>query len=265
LHTTVANKGDVEVRTTVITGAGSGIGLAVARRCEAQGDTVIGIDIRHAEIEADLSMASGRYKAIGMVERATGGAVDCVIACAGVGAGVPAGEVIGVNYFGVVELLAGLRPMLAAGDSPRVVVVSSESLTMEVSEPVVAACLSGDESEARKLAETASETAYFSSKKALSLWVKRLAVTSDWAGKGVLLNAVAPGIVATPMTLEMLESEEGRELINRVTPTCMGRPAQPEEIAELIVFMASIHNSYMLGQTVFCDGGAESVLRPERV
>jgi NAD(P)-dependent dehydrogenase (short-subunit alcohol dehydrogenase family) len=136
---------------------------------------------------------------------------------------------------------------------------------MEVSESVVAACLAGEESEAQKLAGTAPETAYFSSKKALSLWVKRHSITPDWAGQGILLNAVAPGIVATPMTFELLESEEGRRLLDRVTPTRLGRPAQPEEIAEVIVFLASVHNSYILGQTVFCDGGAEAILRPDYV
>ena len=74
--------------TIVITGAGSGIGAATAARLRADGHTVIGVDLRGAEIEADLSKPEERQAAIKAVGEACGGVLDGLVTCAGI-SGLP--------------------------------------------------------------------------------------------------------------------------------------------------------------------------------
>ena len=71
-------------RTYVITGAGSGIGRATKELLEAQGHTVVGVDLKGADIAADLGTKQGRIDAANAAAEAAGGSVDAVIACAGV-------------------------------------------------------------------------------------------------------------------------------------------------------------------------------------
>ena len=95
---------------TAITGSASGIGAAVSAAMRAAGHQVIGIDRSNAEVIADLSTAQGRDAAIGQVLELSGGVLDGLICCAGVGVTAPnCGLVLAVNYFGVSQLLDGLQ------------------------------------------------------------------------------------------------------------------------------------------------------------
>jgi NAD(P)-dependent dehydrogenase (short-subunit alcohol dehydrogenase family) len=69
----------------------------------------------------------------------------------------------------------------------------------------------------------------------------------------VQVNAIGPGVTETPMTRAMLEDPERRRYFEEHTP--LGRPARPEEIAAVAVFLASPESSYMTGSIVFVDGG----------
>ena len=71
------------VRTIAITGSGSGMGAALAARLEAAGDRVIGIDVKNAEVEADLGTAEGRASAIERVSELSGGTLDGLVTLAG--------------------------------------------------------------------------------------------------------------------------------------------------------------------------------------
>ena len=107
------------MRTIVITGSASGLGLATRRRLEAAGDRVIGVDLHDAEIEADLSTTAGRVDAIAAVIAAAP-SIDGLIVCAGLGPHVtPTSLLVAVNYFGAVDVLDGLLDALAAGTIPR--------------------------------------------------------------------------------------------------------------------------------------------------
>ena len=186
----------------VITGSGSGIGAATRQRLEGDGHQVLGIDLRGAEIIADLADPQGRAKAIATVLERTHSRIDGLVVCAGVGPEFePAATIVALNYFGAQEILAGLRKALVAGTDAAAVAVSSNSATLPGNDTeLVAACLAGDESEARRLtAELISPQVYGGAKLALARWVRRNAPTSEWAGAGVRLNAVAPGAVATPL------------------------------------------------------------------
>ena len=121
-----ALKGDA-MATTVITGSASGIGAAIRARFEQAGDTVIGIDVRDAEILADLSTRDGREAAIASVKGRCDG-LDRFIACAGLATDVrPPSLIASVNYFGAIELLDGLFGLLQRGNDPRAVLMLSNS------------------------------------------------------------------------------------------------------------------------------------------
>ena len=104
---------------------------------------------------------------------------------------------------------------------------------------------------------------YASTKRALSVWVRQRSVTPDWAGAGIPLNAVAPGIVTTPMTKDLLGSEESIAFHDAVVPMPLNYHQPPESIANLLIWLTSVENTHCAGQTIYCDGGADVVLRGE--
>jgi NAD(P)-dependent dehydrogenase (short-subunit alcohol dehydrogenase family) len=84
-------------------------------------------------------------------------------------------------------------------------------------------------------------------------------VALELAENGVLVNAVAPGFVATRMSIvdgqDELESEWFKNIYIKNKRLPIARPAQPVEIAQGIAWLASKSNTYMTGQTVTIDGG----------
>lgn len=257
-------------RTVVITGSASGIGAATAQLAREQGDRVIGVDLRDADVIADLSTPEGRTQAAEKAIAAAEGRIDAVIACAGIAAPIP--KTLSINYFGVVELLQALRPTLAESAAPRVVAVSSMASLQPAPAELVEALLAGDEALALERAEAYTsqdqQTAYAvypASKRALSRWLRRAAVTDEWAGAGIPLNAVAPGTVLTPMTKELLATEESRAFVDQSVPMPLNYHQPPESVASLLLFLASPATTHTTGQTVYCDGGADAVLRGDDI
>ncbi|MBU8865628.1 SDR family oxidoreductase [Paenarthrobacter aromaticivorans] len=252
-------------RTYVVTGAGSGIGRATADRLLTQGATVVGVDLRGADIQGDLSTATGRRAAVKAAVDAASGSVDAVIACAGIA--LPKPLTASVNYFGMTEFLTLIRPVLAQAPAPRAALVSSVSCIHPNHPQLVDALVADDEGAALKIAsnmaldEGSANLVYQSTKRAISLWLRREAPTAVWAGAGIPLNAVAPGLVTTPMTAELLGTADGASMMNAIVPTPLNGHQSPESIADLLIWLTSEQNSHMCGQTLYCDGGAEVVLR----
>src|SRR5687768_9405185 len=129
-------------RCYVVTGAASGMGKAIADLLASRGDRVVRSDLREGDLTADLSDASARRELIARIGDFTDGRVDGLALCAGIAQFIPA--TVSINYFGVVDLLDGLRPLLAKSDAPRAAVISSLGSTFGSDEALVAACLAGD-------------------------------------------------------------------------------------------------------------------------
>ena len=243
------------------------MGAATAALLRAQGHTVIGVDVRDCDVVADLSTPDGRQVAIDAVTEQCGGTLDGAALFAGIGGatGRPASLLVSLNYFGSVELLTAFRPLLAAAGESSAVAISSNSTTCQPGwDPrVVEACLSGSEEQARAVADEGdSATAYPATKAALARWVRRTAPGPDWAGAGIRLNAVAPGLVETAFVAETRADPLLGQLIGGF-PLPLGRGGTAEELAELVVFLLGPKARFFCGSVVFCDGGTEALLRPD--
>jgi len=250
-------------RTYVITGAASGIGAATAALLAADGHNIISVDLHDADVCVDLATTAGRIQLVDDVRRVSDGRIDAVIAAAGTAA--QGNTDIRVNYFGAVATLDGLRPLLAAGTAPRAVAVASYAVIRPNSEELVAACLDGDEDAATQLNVEDPFVVYSSTKRALARWIRRQAITADWAGSDIALNAVAPGIIRTPMTAGLLASEAGSQRLATAVPMPYGGIADPLVVAHALAFLSSPTAQSITGQTLFVDGGGDCVVRGDDV
>lgn len=257
-------------RTYVVTGSASGIGQATADLLRERGHNVIGVDLRNADVEADLSTTLGRDAAISGVLAASDSKIDAVIAAAGIAA--PKALTVAVNFFGVTALVDGLATALASSDAPRVAVVSSMASLQDNSPELVDALLAGDEARALEIGGALEAQGpqvgylnYPSSKRALSRWVRRASIAPRFAGAGIPVNAVAPGTVVTAMTRDLLASDEGRAMADAAVPMPLNGHSDAIVIARLLVWLASEENTHVTGQTIYIDGGADASLRGDDI
>jgi NAD(P)-dependent dehydrogenase (short-subunit alcohol dehydrogenase family) len=252
-------------RTIAITGSASGIGAAVSRRFERSGARVIGIDLHDAEVTADLSGPDGRAGALAAVASLCGSRLDWLVVSAGLGPQTRPTELIaGVNFFGALDVLDGMLPMLVEGEVPAAVAVSSNAASLTPpSEDLLQLLLDGQEDKAsRCAADLDGPTVYGTSKLALTRAVRRRA--GPWGSAGVRLNAVAPGPVDTPLLEGGLEDPVLGPLIEAL-PVPMGRRATANEIAAAIGFLLDPANGYVHGSVLFVDGGSDALLRPDNL
>ncbi len=254
-----------------VTGSASGMGLQVAQKLRDAGHTVIGVDIKQADIVADLSTDQGRQSAAAGVLAASGAKLDGAVLAAGLGPGRAADRVrliAQVNYFGVVDLLAAWRPALAAADRAKVVVFSSNSTTTTPMVPAraVRAFLAGDAEKAvrsaRFFGKNASVFVYAASKVALSRWVRREAIRPEWSGAGIRLNALAPGAIMTPLLEEGLASPKEAKRI-RSFPVPIGGFGDAGQLADWAIFMLSDSADFLCGSVLFVDGGTDAYFRTD--
>ncbi|OBG98243.1 SDR family oxidoreductase [Mycobacterium sp. E3247] len=254
-----------------VTGSASGMGQAVVRKLRGAGHRVIGVDIKDADVLADLSTPDGRRAAAAAVSAASEGRLDGAVLAAGVGPTPGAGSasrILAVNFFGVVELLEAWHPALAAAGSAKVVVVSSNSTTTMPLVPrrAVRALLGRDLEKAQRalrvFRSAAPSMAYGASKIAVARWVRRTAVTSAWAGAGIRLNAIAPGAVMTPLLERQLATPREAKAI-RAFPVPVGGFGDPTHLADWMVFMLSDAAAFLCGSVLFVDGGSDAYFRAD--
>jgi NAD(P)-dependent dehydrogenase (short-subunit alcohol dehydrogenase family) len=260
----------IMTRTYVITGSASGIGAATYRILKNAGHTVIGVDLENSDVNVDLSTALGRHDGAAAVVDLSKGKIDAVIACAGLAH--PIAKTVSVNYFGVTEFLFALLPTLSRSSTPRVAITSSMASLMPNSVELVAALCADDEAKSLEIAQGlvdagggAEQLIYGSTKRAISRWVRRECITPRWAGAGIPLNAVGPGIVKTPMVADMIATKEARDAISAMVPMPLHGYMEPEAVASLLIWLTSPENTHTTGQTIYIDGGSDAVLRGENV
>jgi NAD(P)-dependent dehydrogenase (short-subunit alcohol dehydrogenase family) len=256
---------DLSGRSAVVTGAASGIGLAIAEAMLEAGAHLLMSDSDGAALAAEVERLQPRARGAlqGMVADVTDavqvealidaalqrhGALDAVFANAGVSGGrsflVEEGRldkvdldawnrVLAVNLGGVLSTLkAAARPMKARR-SGRIVVTSSI---------------------AGLRAEAMSAYAYVASKAAVNNLVRQAAL--ELAPFNVLVNAIAPGPFATGINGGRLRLPEAAERMKTYIP--LGRIADPAEIQGLALLLASPASSYITGAVIPIDGGASA-------
>lgn len=257
-------------RTYVVTGASSGIGLATKKLLASKGHRVIGVDLKGSDIEEDLATSAGRSNAITKIGELADGQIDALIANAGSAASQP--TTVSINFYGATEIISGCRRYLMRSKSPRVVTTSSMATLLPVDDELVRLLLEGTESasiaRAAKLVANgngAEQLIYPSSKLALSRWIRKVCLTADWVESGIPINAVAPGIVKTPMVASMIDTEAGRAALAKTVPMPLHGFLEPENVAELLIWLTSEANSHVTGQTIYIDGGSEVAIRGEDI
>lgn len=253
-------------RTYVVTGAASGIGQATSELLVERGHRVIGVDLNDADVNVDLTTEQGRADLVTKVAELSGGTVDAIVANAGLA--TPTAATVAVNYFGAVATLTGLRPLLDGSAAPRAVATASMASIYPPDDALLDALLAGDEatamargSELEAGGPELGNQIYGTTKRALVRWIRRNAATPDWAGAGIPLNAIAPGVVVTPMTTAYTDTEEAREAILKMVPMPLNGIFEPRDVAYLLAWLTSEENAHLCGQVVFIDGGSDVMIR----
>ena len=90
--------------------------------------------------------------------------------------------------------------------------------------------------------------------------MRRNAVTSDWIGAGIRLNAVSPGVIDTPMTEGQLDFIFG---IPDVFPIPIQRPGRADEVAGFLAYLLSPDAGFFCGSVLFMDGGSDAATRAD--
>lgn len=244
--------GSLEGKIALVTGAGRGIGRAVALAFAGQGAVVLvnynGSRDRAQEVVAEIEKGGGQAEAVGcdvsdfaacaaMVEDIIGryGRVDILVNNAGVTRDnlilrmteEEYDKVLDTNLKGAFNTIRHLSRYFLKQRCGKVINISSVSGVMG----------------------NAGQANYAASKAGLIGLTK--SVARELAGKGVCVNALAPGYIDTDMTAAL--PEKAREgLMDRIP---MGRAGRPEDVAGVAVFLAGSSSDYITGQVIHVDGG----------
>lgn len=245
------NPFDLTGRTAVVTGGGRGLGLGISQALLEAGADVIVLGRNGVPTElTDHAASLGRAVHFYPLDLADGDAVaatahqvlaehrvDVLVNNAGTQDRHPAVDfpleswdrVIDINLRAVFQLCQIFgRPMLERGEGKVVNLASLLSFQGGLTVP-----------------------AYAASKGAVAQLTK--ALCNEWAGKGVNVNAVAPGYMATDMNTALLADPVRLEQLSVRIPA--GRWGQPEDIGNVVVFLASAAAGYVHGQVLAVDGG----------
>lgn len=254
----------------MVTGSASGMGRSTAEQLRWEGHRVIGVDLHHAEVNADLSTPQGRQSAVDQVLASCNGRLDGAVLAAGLGP-VPGREnlIANVNYLGVVELLEGIHPALATAGNAKVVIFSSNSTTTVpgIPEALLEAFQERDLDKAIAIAaaagpEVSASFTYAGSKTAITHWIRTIGVTEEWAGAGIRVNALAPGAIRTPLLEQQLADPKLAPSI-RAFPIPVREFGKPEEVAQWAIFMLSPAANFLCGSVIFLDGGTDAYFRAD--
>lgn len=259
--------------TYVVTGAASGMGHAAAERLRSAGHAVVTVDLRDADVVADLATDAGRRTAVAQVLARAGDRLDGAVLAAGLGP-VPGREetIAQVNYVAPVALLLAWRDALAraaadSGTSSKVVVFGSNSASVTPGIPgalVRSYLRDRPRSRARLvrlMGRYGAAFTYGASKLALTRWARRLAVRPEWAGAGIRVNVLAPGAIMTPLLQAQLDGPDRERVETFPVPT--GGYGDAGQIADWVAFMLSPAADFLCGSVVYVDGGTDAYFRAD--
>jgi NAD(P)-dependent dehydrogenase (short-subunit alcohol dehydrogenase family) len=247
-------------KRVVVTGCASGIGEHVARQLTELGAEVVGLDLRRPALqvkeffEIDLSDETSIDQAVAVI----GGQVDALFNVAGVSSGI--GDplrVVTINFLGTRHFTESLIPSMPAGSA--IVSVSSLAASAYRENAAVTSGLldtatmaEGIEWCERNPQPVEDGGGYRLAKEALILY--GMANVSALGAKGIRINCTAPGVTDTPI-LDQLRSAYGQEFLDSFH-TPLGRAADSDEQASVLVFLNSAAARYITGQVIFVDGGS---------
>jgi len=256
----------VEGRVALVTGAAEGIGWATARRLAAQGWRLALLDLRTDAARARAAELGAAHLGLGCDVTDAGAvraAVDAVQAHFGRIDAL-------VNNAGIAEQAAPTLEQTPEGFD-RVLAVHLRGAFLVTQ--AVLAVMRGQPRDARGgrgaivnlgsiagLGGIPGRNAYGAAKAGVLGLTRALA--AEWAREGIRVNAVAPGYVRTALVAGLVArgTVDGRALAAR---TPLGRMAEPDEIADVIAFLASPAASYVTGATLAADGGWSALGAPE--
>lgn len=255
--------------TYVVTGGATGIGGAIKSALRDQGHDVIVVDIKEDDIVADLGTVEGRRSAIAAIKARAADGLDGLVTSAGVGAHVSdVASIARINYFGTVDLVAGLEDAVAAKRGSIVLIASESAFNPGFDDVFVRALRDHDEEAACARLEQLDGimrgyTAYGGGKAALVHWMRHC--TAALAAKRVRINAIAPGYTETPLTEEAKASAFGEVMEEFARSIPIGRRGLPQDMARGALFLLDPANSFVTGSTLHIDGGHDALQRPDRV
>jgi NAD(P)-dependent dehydrogenase (short-subunit alcohol dehydrogenase family) len=238
--------GRLSGKRALVTGAASGIGAACARLFAKEGARVAGVDVAKPPAdgalacfhEADVREEAQVKAAVEGAIRSLGG-LDVVVNAAGVAGGGPAHlcdlaewrRVLDVNLTGTFLVTKHALPVLIAQQRGSIVNLASVE------------GLEGGE----------SMSAYNASKGGVVLLTRNLAL--DYGPLGIRVNAICPGFIRTPMT-SVLADPSFAPVTQRIEAAhALGRLGEPEEVANVALFLASDEASFVSGGAIPVDGG----------
>jgi NAD(P)-dependent dehydrogenase (short-subunit alcohol dehydrogenase family) len=243
-----------EGKTVLVTGAGSGIGAACVRRLHAEGASIVAADVRKEDVNKIVAEFGGSERIYGVavdvadydqVVTMVAGAVERfgnlygLVNSAGIrGVGTILDfdqeawrRVLSVNLDGTFNTCQVFARALKDAQTPGAIVnVSSGAGIMGIP---------------NRLAYSASKFGVSGITRSMSL---------ELAPLGIRVNAVAPGMIRTPMTSVMFEDAENAKRIRAAHP--IGREGDPEEVAAAISFLLSEDASFIVGVVLPVDGGS---------
>jgi NAD(P)-dependent dehydrogenase (short-subunit alcohol dehydrogenase family) len=247
-------------RRAVVTGCASGIGAAVARQLTDLGAEVIGLDLKRPALqlkefhEIDLSEPASIERAVAAID----GPVDSLFNVAGVSSGIgDPMRVVTINFLGTRHFTEALIPSMPPGSA--IANVSSLAASAYRANAGVTAGLldtatmaEGIEWCQRNPEPVADGGGYRLSKEAIILY--GMANVGSLGAKGIRINCTAPGVTDTPI-LDQLRSAYGQQFLDSFR-TPLGRAADPDEQAGVLLFLNSSAASYITGQVIWADGGS---------